>query len=192
MYGQVNAMSGEWTTGVLAAIWAKCNQRTNKFNTWVLCDGPVDAYWIENLNTVLDDNKILTLANGDRIPMTDNVRLLFENENLDNASPGTVSRTGIIYVSASDLGWWPPVQAWITRLGSANLRSALEQLFAKFVQASCGDIFVCRCVSNTAQVLDRSVTILRPLLCALLGTLELVPVMRQGTSFIFCAQTLAL
>lgn len=136
MYGQVNALSGEWTTGVLAAMWAKCNQRTNKFNTWVLCDGPVDAYWIENLNTVLDDNKILTLANGDRIPMTDNVRLLFENESLDNASPATVSRTGIIYVSASDLGWWPPVQAWIARLGNADLRSALEKLFEKFVQAS--------------------------------------------------------
>ena len=112
MYGEVDQLSDEWTTGVFAAMWTKYNQRSNAFNTWIVCDGPVDAIWIEDLNTVLDDNRILTLANGDRIPMTDNVKIMFENETLINASPATVSRCGIIYVSASELGWTPLVQAW--------------------------------------------------------------------------------
>ena len=113
MYGEVDPTSGEWTTGVFAAMWAKYNNRNNAYNTWLIADGPVDAIWIEDLNTVLDDNKLLTLANGDRIPMTDNVKIMFEVETLVNASPATVSRAGIIYVSETDLDWSPPIKKWI-------------------------------------------------------------------------------
>ena len=62
---------------------------------------------------MLDDNKILTLANAERIPMSDSTKLTFEVENLDNASPATVSRCGIIYVSKTDLSWKPLIYSWI-------------------------------------------------------------------------------
>ena len=64
MFGETDRISGEWNKGVFGAIWEKFNRRNLAFNMWIVCDGPVDALWIENLNTVLDDNKILTLANG--------------------------------------------------------------------------------------------------------------------------------
>ena len=128
MYGEIDPLSGEWTTGVFAAMWAKYNSKANNYNTWIVADGPVDAIWIEDLNTVLDDNKLLTLANGDRIPMTDNVKLLFEVETLTNASPATVSRAGIIYVSDTDLDWAPVLEAWIRK------RPAVQQPILRDLQ----------------------------------------------------------
>lgn len=113
MYGEMDPLSGEWTTGVFAAMWAKYNNRANAFNTWIIADGPVDAIWIEDLNTVLDDNRILTLANGDRMPMTDNVKMMFEVETLVNASPATVSRAGIIFIAEVELDWEAVFKAWI-------------------------------------------------------------------------------
>jgi len=113
MYGVMNNVTGEWIPGVYSQIWKKCNDKKNKYTSWIQCDGPVDAIWVENLNTVLDDNKILTLANAERIPMNDNCKMTFEVGNLDNASPATVSRCGIVYVSESDLNWEPLVETWI-------------------------------------------------------------------------------
>jgi dynein heavy chain len=135
MYGEMDPLSGEWTTGVFAAMWAKFNNRANAYNTWIIADGPVDAIWIEDLNTVLDDNKILTLANGDRIPMTANVKIMFEVETLVNASPATVSRAGIIYVSETDLDFTPTTEGWVRKQPSSH-QAILRGLFNKYLGVS--------------------------------------------------------
>ena len=76
---------------------------------WIVLDGDIDPMWIESLNTVMDDNKVLTLASNERIPLTPSMRLLFEISHLKTATPATVSRAGILYINPGDLGWNPSV-----------------------------------------------------------------------------------
>ena len=49
---------------------------------WVICDGDVDPEWIESLNSVLDDNRLLTLPTGERISFGSNVNFIFETSDL--------------------------------------------------------------------------------------------------------------
>ena len=133
MFGSLDVIANEWTEGIFAALWRKANKDKKHF-TWLVLDGPVDAIWIEKMNTVMDDNQILTLANNDRIPMMrPNVTLHFEVEDLRNASPATVSRAGIIFVSLSDLGWLPMVESWVKTRKAAE-GEALGKLFNRCVQ----------------------------------------------------------
>ena len=84
----------------------------------ILFDGPVDTSWIESMNSLMDDNKLLTLANGERISMPAQVTLLFETEDLSTASPATVSRAGIIYCDYEKLGWQPYFDSWLKQTPS--------------------------------------------------------------------------
>ena len=70
----------------------------------------------------MDDNKILTLANNDRIPMLrPNVTLQMEVEDLRNASPATVSRAGVIFISSNDLGWRPVALGYLKKRRKAEV-----------------------------------------------------------------------
>ena len=88
-------------------------QSARQRTKWVMLDGDIDAEWIESMNTVMDDNKVLTLVSNERIPLTDSMRLLFEISHLRNASPATVSRAGVLYLNEADVGWRPYVQTWV-------------------------------------------------------------------------------
>ena len=65
--------------------------------SWLVCDGDIDPEWIEALNSVLDDNRLLTMASGERIQFGPNINFIFETHDLTYASPATISRMGVVY-----------------------------------------------------------------------------------------------
>lgn len=79
LYGVLDPDTRDWTDGLLSNIFRDVNKPTDKpERRYILFDGDVDALWIENMNSVMDDNKLLTLANGERIRLLNHCALLFE------------------------------------------------------------------------------------------------------------------
>lgn len=76
LYGSFDEGTHEWQDGVLARIMRTVCKDDSPDQKWILFDGPVDTLWIESMNTLLDDNKLLTLLSGERISMSPQVRLL--------------------------------------------------------------------------------------------------------------------
>lgn len=94
-----NLPSKEWKDGLFSQTLRNLATIQDTNPKWVILDGDLDANWIESMNSVMDDNKILTLANNERIPLKPHMRQLFEIRDLRFATPATVSRAGILYIS---------------------------------------------------------------------------------------------
>lgn len=114
LYGAPDPISMDWKDGVLAQAIREYSESTSKGYKWIVMDGPVDAVWIESMNTVMDDNKKLCLPSGEIIKLTDSTRIIVEVDDLSYASPATISRCGMIYMDADDiLGPGALIDQWV-------------------------------------------------------------------------------
>eukprot|EP00755_Sulcionema_specki_P025928 Sspe_Gene.15868::Locus_5543_Transcript_1_1_Confidence_1.000_Length_14069::g.15868::m.15868/K10408/DNAH; dynein heavy chain, axonemal len=116
MYGWVGA-SGTWVNGAFTTLWRRVKEIKN-VTSWIVCDGPVDPAWCENLYSVLDDNKTLTLPNCDRLPMDPSTRLCIETCSLVEASAALVTRVGVVYMAKEELAWLAVVRGSLVAFGS--------------------------------------------------------------------------
>ncbi|KAG1081906.1 hypothetical protein G6F42_022769 [Rhizopus arrhizus] len=102
LYGTLDSTTREWTDGLFTHILRKIVDNVrgeSQKRHWIIFDGDVDPEWVENLNSVLDDNRLLTLPNGERLNLPPNVRIMFEVETLQYATLATVSRCGMVWFS---------------------------------------------------------------------------------------------
>ncbi|XP_053317654.1 dynein axonemal heavy chain 6 [Spea bombifrons] len=171
LYGEVNSLTFEWKDGLMALSVRAAVNDTSKDHKWIICDGPVDALWIENMNTVLDDNKMLCLANSERIKFTPQIHMVFEVQDLKVASPATVSRCGMVYIDSEELKWMPYVQTWIAGLSTkmnVEAKQYILDLFERYVEDGLRFV-VKKCTQAISQVDISKVTTL----CCLLESLLL-------------------
>ncbi|KAM9783033.1 dynein axonemal heavy chain 11 [Neosynchiropus ocellatus] len=133
LFGFIHPATREWKDGLFSSLMREQANISHQGPKWIVLDGDIDPMWIESLNTVMDDNKVLTLASNERVPLTSSMRLVFEISHLRSATPATVSRAGILYVNHQDLGWNLHVASWIDQRERQTERTHLTILFDKYV-----------------------------------------------------------
>ena len=139
LYGKyINIQTRDFKYGILSTTMKTMSTTTDKTfkRKWIVLDGDLDTAWIENMNSVMDDNKVLTLPNNDRIDLLPSMRLIMEIRNLLFASLATVSRAGILYISDDDgYQYRAYIKSWIEcQKFRPRIEKEITELFTQFVE----------------------------------------------------------
>lgn len=172
LYGHISLTTREWKDGLLSSIMRDLGRIPNENPKWMILDGDLDANWIESMNSVMDDNKMLTLASNERIPLKNYMRMIFEIRDLKYATPATVSRAGILYISMDGGSQWRSIiGSWVRNrpddLFEDADREKAHGLFEKylpdclkFFASSLNGVVQCNDISLAVSVLRLLDTIL--------------------------------
>uniref|UniRef100_A0A7S1KS08 Cytoplasmic dynein 2 heavy chain 1 n=1 Tax=Percolomonas cosmopolitus TaxID=63605 RepID=A0A7S1KS08_9EUKA len=134
LLGHMDPDTREWYEGIITSNARQIIQEPLEVRSWIVCDGDIDPEWIESLNSVLDDNHLLTMPTGERIKFGDNVNFIFETHTLKFASPATVSRMGMIFLSEQDVEINSLVSSWIEEQPEECRAALLKWMNAYFFQ----------------------------------------------------------
>ncbi|KAJ2451292.1 dynein heavy chain [Coemansia sp. RSA 2336] len=133
LYGTLDATTREWRDGLFTHLLRKIIDSVRGESSrrqWIVFDGDVDPEWVENLNSVLDDNRLLTLPNGERLALPPNVRVVFEVDTLEYATPATVSRCGMVWFGDDTVTYEMATQHYLRRLESEPLGESEDSSIA--------------------------------------------------------------
>ena len=86
----------EWKDGLLSYYMRELANVPDDNPKWILLDGDLDANWIESMNSVMDDNRLLTLPSNERIRCLNHMKLIFEIRDLKYATPATATRYDVL------------------------------------------------------------------------------------------------
>jgi len=138
LYGVCDPKTRDWRDGLMSNKMRSLSEEPNNDPKFIILDGDLDANWIESMNSVMDDNKLLTLASNERIVLKPHMRLIFEIRNLKFATPATVSRAGILFISDNDgYQWKAYVKSWIeSQKYDKERKKDLQTLFDKYIEES--------------------------------------------------------
>ena len=103
LFGEVNRETYVWSEGQFTEHFRRFSLDKTTMKKWIHLDGPVDHYWVENLNSILDENRKMNLPNGETIQLSDGMCLLLETDNLRNVTPATISRCGLVYLARDEV-----------------------------------------------------------------------------------------
>ena len=136
LFGFVNKKTMEFTEGICSKALRGYFADTSEDLKLLVFDGPVDTLWIENMNSVLDDTKKLCLENSDQIRLDEKTFIIFEIDDLSQASLATISRCGVVYTDRVNIDPSDFFYSWLNTLPESyqktNYPELITCLFEKY------------------------------------------------------------